>query len=106
MVTDYNSLVSAIDAQTGNDASGNAEPLFGSPTLSLLQQQLLSSLNPQNPNGYLTAIKTKHTLSGSISIQVGSGTAHQIDMSTLSDQTLPGLAAPSTRPVSARPPPW
>ena len=94
MVTDYNSLINAINAQTGNDASGNAEPLFGSPTLSLLQQQLLSSINTQNPNGYLDAIKNaSDTLSGTISIQVGSGTAHQIDMSTLSDQTLSGLAS-------------
>lgn len=93
MVTDYNSLIKAINAQTGNDASGNAEPLFGSPTLSLLQQQLLSSINAQNPNGSLDAItNASDTLSGTISIQVGSGTAHQIDMSTLSDQTLSGLA--------------
>jgi flagellar hook-associated protein 2 len=94
MVTDYNSLIKAISAQTGNDSSGKAEPLFGSPTLSLLQQQLLSSINTQNPNGSLDAIKnTSDTLSGTISIQVGSGTTHQIDMSTLSDQTLSGLAS-------------
>jgi flagellar hook-associated protein 2 len=93
MVTDYNALVKAINAQTGNDSSGNAEPLFGSPTLSLLQQQLLSSINTPNPNGYLDAIKNpSDTLSGTISIQVGSQTAHQIDMSTLSDKTLSGLA--------------
>ncbi len=93
MVTDYNSLIKAINAQTGNDASGNAQPLFGSPTLSLLQQQLLSSINTQNPNGYLDAIENANdTLSGTISIQVGSGTAHQIDMSTLPDKTLSGLA--------------
>jgi flagellar hook-associated protein 2 len=94
MVTDYNALIKAINAQTGNDSSGNAEPLFGSPTLSLLQQQLLSSVNTQNPNGTLDAIKNpSDTLSGTISIQVGSGTAHSIDMSTLSDQTLSGLAS-------------
>jgi flagellar hook-associated protein 2 len=94
MVTDYNSLINAINAQTGNDAAGNAQPLFGSPTLSLLQQQLLSSINTQNPNGYLDAIKNaSDTLSGTISIQVGSGIAHQIDMSTLSDKTLSGLAS-------------
>jgi flagellar hook-associated protein 2 len=94
MVADYNSLIKAINAQTGNDASGNAQPLFGSPTLSLLQQQLLSSINTQNPNGTLNAIKNaSDTLSGTISIQVGSGTAHQIDMSAQSDKTLSGLAS-------------
>ncbi len=74
-VSDYNSLVSAMNAQEGNDSSGNAEPLFGSPTLALLQQQLLSSLNLQNPNGYLTSIPAaiNATLSGSISIQAGDG---------------------------------
>jgi len=107
MVTDYNSLIKAINAQTGNDSSGNAEPLFGSPTLSLLQQQLLSSINTQNPNGTLDAIKNaSDTLSGTISIQVGNGTAHQIDMSTLSDQTLSGLASAINAPASARPRKW
>ena len=57
-VTDYNSLISAINTQEGNDSSGNAEPLFGSPTLSLLQQQLLGSLNTANPNGYLDPVSS------------------------------------------------
>jgi len=76
-VTDYNSLVSAMNTQEGNDSSGNPEPLFGSPTLSLLQQQLLSSVNMQNPNGYLTAISSgaDATLSGSMTITNGSGVA-------------------------------
>jgi len=74
MVGDYNSLISAINTQEGNDSSGNAEPLFGSPTLSLLQQQLMGSLNTQNPNGYLDGISNaSDTLSGSISIQVSGG---------------------------------
>lgn len=78
MVSDYNSLISAINTQDGNDSSGNAEPLFGSPTLSLLQEQLLSSLNTQNPNGYVDAIasNTDTTLSGSISVTAGSGAAY------------------------------
>ena len=76
MVSDYNSLISAINTQEGNDSSGKAEPLFGSPTLSLLQQQLMSSLNLSNPDGMLTSIssKTNTTLAGSMSITVGSGT--------------------------------
>jgi flagellar hook-associated protein 2 len=92
MVGDYNSLVSAINTQEGNDSSGNAEPLFGSPTLSLLQQQLLGSLNTLNPNGYLDGISNaSDTLSGSISIQLGSGTAQTITLDS-SDNTLSGLA--------------
>jgi flagellar hook-associated protein 2 len=80
LVSDYNSLVSAMNTQDGNDSLGNPEPLFGSPTLTLLQQQLLSGINSQNPNGYLTAITdgTGTTLSGSMTVQVGSGTADTI----------------------------
>ena len=37
-VNDYNSLISAVNTQEGNNSSGTPEPLFGSPTLSLLQQ--------------------------------------------------------------------
>ena len=75
MISDYNSLISAVNAQEGLDSSGNVEPLFGSPTLSLLQQQLLSGLNLQNPNGNLDSIatNTNTTLSGSITIAVGNG---------------------------------
>ncbi|HTX76961.1 MAG TPA: flagellar filament capping protein FliD [Terracidiphilus sp.] len=93
MVSDYNSLISAINTQQGKDSSGNAEPLFGSPTLSLLEQQLLSSLNLQNPNGNLDAIEANSgtTLSGSITIQVGGGTAQTIDVPS-SNNTLEGLA--------------
>ncbi len=88
-VTDYNSLVSAINAQETTDSSGNAEPLFGSPTLTLLQQQLLTAINYQNPGGYLTAVSSStDTLSGSITID---GT--EIDMSSLSEQTISGLSS-------------
>ncbi len=93
MVTDYNSLISAMNAQEGNDSSGNPEPLFGSPTLSLLQQQLMGGLNTQSPNGYLDSIEnSSDTLSGSISIQVGSGTANVVTLDS-SDKTLSGLAS-------------
>jgi flagellar hook-associated protein 2 len=57
-VTDYNSLISAVNTQEGNTSSGTPEPLFGSPTLSLLQQQLLGSLNTQSPDGYLDPVSS------------------------------------------------
>jgi flagellar hook-associated protein 2 len=90
-VTDYNSAVSAMNAQEGNDASGNAEPLFGSPTLTLLQQQLLSSINYESPNGFIAgASSASDTLTGSVTI--GSTT---IQMSSLAagSQNLNGLAS-------------
>ena len=74
-VTDYNSLIGAINTQEGNTTSGTAEPLFGSPTLSLLQQQLLGSLNRQSPDGYLDATSSAlgATLSGSINVSLAGG---------------------------------
>ena len=79
MVSDYNSLISAMNTQEGLDSSNNSEPLFGSPTLSLLQQQLLGGLNTQNPNGTLDSIATNAgtVLSGSISIASGGGTTQK-----------------------------
>jgi flagellar hook-associated protein 2 len=93
MVNDYNALIAGVNAQEGNDSSGKSLPLSGSPTLSLLQQQLMSGVNLQSPNGYLDSIKNAgDTLSGTISIQVGNQAAQQIDVSTLSDKTVSGLA--------------
>jgi flagellar hook-associated protein 2 len=92
-VTDYNAVVSAINSQEANTSSGTAEPLYGSPTLSLLQQQLVSGVITQNPNGYLDAIQNaSDTLSGSISIQVGSGAVQTVTLDS-SDNTLAGLAS-------------
>jgi len=79
-VSDYNALVSGINTQEGNDSSGSPEPLFGSPTLSLLQQQLMNGLNTSNPNGSLTSIAegTGTSLSGSLTLQVGAGTMETV----------------------------
>ncbi|HVZ83361.1 MAG TPA: flagellar filament capping protein FliD [Terracidiphilus sp.] len=93
LVSDYNAVISAINAQEGNTSSGTPEPLFGSPTLSLLQQGLLGSVSTQNPNGYLDPVtNTSDTLSGSITIQQSSGTPQTITLDS-SDNTLSGLAS-------------
>lgn len=95
-VSDYNSVVSAINSQESNSSSGTAEPLFGSPTLSILQQQILGAINTTSPSGYLDPIaNATDTLSGSISIGVGSGSATVFNLSSLStgNQNLAGLAA-------------
>ena len=95
-VSDYNNVISAINAQETNNTSGAAQPLFGTPTLSLLQEQLLDSINQTSSSGYFTSITSAtDTLSGSIAIAVGSGSATTFDVSSLSsgDQTLAGLAA-------------
>jgi flagellar hook-associated protein 2 len=43
-VTAYNAVITDINGQEKNDSSGNPEPLFGSPTLSLIQTQLQGAL--------------------------------------------------------------
>ena len=96
MVSDYNAVVSAINAQETNNTSGAPEPLFGTPTLTLLQEQLLSAISGSTPNGYLTAItNSSDTLSGTLSIAVGAGSSTTFDMSTLpaGKQNLAGLAS-------------
>jgi flagellar hook-associated protein 2 len=93
-VSDYNSLISAINTQEGNTSSGTPEPLFGSPTISLLQQQLLSGINTSNPNGYFDAVAgANDALAGSVSIAVGNGAAQTIDVPSGPDNTIAGLAA-------------
>ena len=44
LATAYNAVVKGITAQEGKDSTGKAEPLYGDPTLSLLQSQLSSAL--------------------------------------------------------------
>jgi flagellar capping protein FliD len=81
-VSDYNSLVSAVNTQESNTSSGTPEPLFGSPTLSILQQDLLTGINSVNPNGSLDAVSAVAgvTLSGSMTIQAGDGNAETIQI--------------------------
>ncbi|MDE1175627.1 MAG: flagellar filament capping protein FliD [Edaphobacter sp.] len=43
-VNAYNAVVADLQTQEGKDTSGNAEPLYGDPTLSLIQSQMSSGL--------------------------------------------------------------
>jgi flagellar hook-associated protein 2 len=43
-VTAYNKVVSDIKTQEGKDSSGNAEPLYGDPTVATIQSQLTQGL--------------------------------------------------------------
>jgi len=43
-VTAYNAVINDINGQEKNDSNGNAEPLFGNPTLALIQSQITGSL--------------------------------------------------------------
>ena len=50
-VTAYNQTVTDMNAQEGNTSAGTAQPLYGSPTLALLQTQLGSALTYQQTTG-------------------------------------------------------
>jgi flagellar hook-associated protein 2 len=56
VVTAYNAVIKDINGQEGNDASGNPEPLFGSTTLALLQNQLTSALIGGSASGSINSI--------------------------------------------------
>ena len=56
LVTAYNSVASTLTTQEGKDASGKAEPLFGDPTLSLVQSQLASALSGGKASGSISNI--------------------------------------------------
>src|SRR6185312_4877465 len=56
VVTAYNAVIKGINGQEGKDSSGNAEPLFGSPTLALLQSQLSSALVGGSASGSISSI--------------------------------------------------
>ncbi|HEY6412899.1 MAG TPA: flagellar filament capping protein FliD [Edaphobacter sp.] len=43
-VTAYNAVIKDINSQEGKDLSGNAQPLYGNPTLAMIQSQITGSL--------------------------------------------------------------
>lgn len=55
-VSAYNKLIGDLNTQEGHDSSGNAEPLFGSPTIALLQEQLSGSLFTGSASGAIKNI--------------------------------------------------
>src|SRR5579859_270538 len=95
-VSDYNAVVKAVNAQETNSSTGTPAPLFGTPTLTLLQEQLLSAINSTTPSGYLTPIAhASDTLTGSITLAIGAGSPTTINLSSLSaaNQNLAGVAS-------------
>jgi flagellar hook-associated protein 2 len=56
LVTAYNAVIADINGQEKNDSSGNPEPLYGSPTLSLIQTQLQAALFGGSASGTINNI--------------------------------------------------
>ena len=76
LVTAYNSVVSTVTTQEGKDASGNAEPLFGDPTLSLVQSQLAAALSGGKASGAISNI-------AQLGLSLGANGQLTLDASTL-----------------------
>jgi flagellar hook-associated protein 2 len=55
-VAAYNAVINDINGQEKNDSSGNAEPLFGNPTLALIQSQITGSLFAGTASGAINNI--------------------------------------------------
>jgi flagellar hook-associated protein 2 len=55
-VAAYNAVVNDINGQEKNDSSGQPEPLFGNPTLALIQSQITGSLFTGAASGAITNI--------------------------------------------------
>lgn len=55
-VSAYNAVVNDVNTQEGNDSSGNPEPLYGSPTIALIQSELSSALFNGSASGSITNI--------------------------------------------------
>lgn len=54
-VSAYNKVIGDLNTQEGNDSSGNPEPLFGSPKISTLQEQLQQALDFTQSTGAVTS---------------------------------------------------
>jgi flagellar hook-associated protein 2 len=70
MVKDYNAVVSALSAQEGKDASGKAQPLYGSPLISQLQQMLSSALNTPSATSLTSVTQVGLSLNGDGSLSL------------------------------------
>jgi flagellar hook-associated protein 2 len=77
-VTAYNAVIKDINTQEGDDSSGNPEPLFGSPTLSLIQSQLQGALFGGAASGSISNI-------AQLGISVGDDGTLTLDTSALDD---------------------
>lgn len=55
-VSAYNTVMGDLSTQEGDDASGNSEPLYGSPDVALIQEQLQQSLTFAQSSGAITSL--------------------------------------------------
>jgi flagellar hook-associated protein 2 len=56
-VSAYNTVISDIKTQEGKDSSGNPEPLYGDPTIALIQSQLTQGLLSGSASGSIKSLQ-------------------------------------------------
>ena len=56
-VTAYNTVAKDLKTQAGNDANGNPQPLYGDPTLALIQSQLSTALLGGTASGVISNVQ-------------------------------------------------
>lgn len=78
-VTAYNKVIGDLNTQEGNDSSGKPEPMYGSGTLALLQEQIQQAVSFTQSSG---AIRSLTQLG--ITTSVGADGTLTLDASTLS----------------------
>jgi flagellar hook-associated protein 2 len=86
----YNAVVKDLTAQTGNDASGNPEPLAGTPLLSQLQTSLSSALFTGAASGSINSLEQlgiSVNSDGSGTLTLDSGTLDSALNTNFSDVT-------------------
>ena len=85
LVTDYNAVITALNAQEGKDSSGNAEPLFGNSLVSSIQQQFSSALTSQQGAGIRTIADLGLQVNGNGTLTVNNDTLTQALTSQFAD---------------------
>jgi flagellar hook-associated protein 2 len=75
-VSDYNTVLTDLKTQEGDDSSGNAEPLYGSPVIAQLQSALSLALSSGTASGSVSNLYQ-------LGISVSSTGALSLDTSTL-----------------------
>ena len=78
-VSAYNTVIGDLNAQEGDNSSGNPEPLFGNPTVSGLQEQLQQALDFTQSTGAVTSL-------AQLGVSVNDDGTLSLDASTLDSE--------------------
>ena len=87
-VSAYNTVVKDVNAQEGNDSTGNPQPLYGSPTISTIQGDLTNALFGGSASGSISNItQLGVTVNNDGTLSLNSDTLNSVLNSNYSDVT-------------------